>query len=380
MKKLLFASISAIIAVSASAQSGKVISAFNYLQAYNQKEGAANLEEGMKAIDVAVTDPSTGNATKTWWYRSQIYQNTASEATLKGKYPNASLEACKSFQKMAELNEPKFKDWSDATINMKALTSNLFNDGVDAFNAKKFSDAYQFFYAISTISEIIKAKGDKVSEDLVPKALGNAALAAENAGDNQNAINAYNKLLPTSTDSRVYLSLINLNKKIKNLSEAERLTDEALTKYPNDKDVLINKINFFIAAGKQPEAIQYLKKAADQDPKNEQIQAALALSYDQSGDSASARKVYENLLTMNPNNFEANYGLGAMIFNQSKPIQEKINALSMSPEDQKKEAILTTQLVALLNKAKPYLLKAKELQPNNPEVLKALTTVEYKTK
>ena len=380
MKKLLFTVISGIMAVSASAQSGKVISAYNYLQAYNQKEGAANLEEGMKAIDMAITDPSTSSATKTWWYRSQIYQNIASEATLKGKYPTASLEASKSFQKMADLSEPKFKDWNEATQNMKALTSNLFNDGVDAFNAKKYADAYQFFYGINSMAIIIRAKGDKVSDDLIPKALGNAALAAENAGDNANAISAYTKLLPTSTDSKVYLSLINLNKKMGNNAEAQRLTDEALVKYPHDKDLLISKINFFIAGGKQGEAIAYLKTAADQDPKNEQVQAALALSYDQTGDTANARKVYENLLAMNPNNFEANYGLGAMIFNGSKTLQAQINALSTSPEDKKKEATLTAQRNTIFMQAKPYLDKANGIQPNNKEIQKALTTIEYMSK
>ena len=380
MKKLFFASISVFFSVFGMAQNGKVISAYNYIQAYNGKEGPSNLEEGAKAIDQAITDPTTSGSTKTWWYRSQIYQFISLEPSLLSKYPMASIESMKSFQKMQELNDPKFKDWADATQNIKALTNDLFNDGVEAFNAKKYTDAYAFFNGIADAVELLKTRGEKVGDDLLPKALGNAALAAENAGDNNQALAAYKKLLPISNDSKVYQSLINLNKKMQNIGEAKRLTDEALVKYPNDKEILINKINFYIADGKQADAIQYLKKAADQDPKNEQIQAALGLSYDQSGDTVNARKVYENLLTMNPNNFEGNYGLGAMIFNRSKPVQEKMNTLGYTKADQVKYEEFKVIRNSLFGQAKGYLDKAKSLQPDNQEVKKALNTIDAMTK
>jgi tetratricopeptide (TPR) repeat protein len=383
MKKLLFASISIIIAISASAQSGKRISAFNFLQAYNNKEGVANLNDAAQNIDLAAQDENTSKDTKTWWYRAQIYQNISSEPTLKDKYPKASLEAVLSYQTMLKLNDPKFKDWKDAVENMKVLTINLFNDGVTAFQAKKYSDSYIFFSAITNLSDVIVSKGGEVTKSIQINALRNAGLSAENAGDQKSAIEAYTKLLPVEPDSSkavIYQSLINLNKKIKNTDEARRLTDEALAKYPDNSDIMIDKINFFFTDHKQGEAVEYLKKLNAKDPKNETVLYNLGVAYEVLGDTVQARKTYENLLVVNPNNYEGNFGLGAMIFNKTKEIQLKMNALTMSAADQKKYDVLKAERNSYFTEAKPYLLKAQAQKPDEPEVKKALTTIDAMTK
>lgn len=378
MKKLIFASISVFFAASAMAQSGKVISAFNAMQSYNNKEGASYLEEGAKNIDVAITDETTSKATKTWWYRAEIYSYIASDEAIHAKYPKASLEAVRSYKMMQQLNEPKFKDWSDATEMMKALTSVLFNNGVEAFQAKDFKSAYEFFMGISDINDILTAHNSKVTENTLNTALRNAGLSAENAKDTVAAIGAYKRFLAVGPDSlkpAMYQTLVLLNKK-HDLAEAKRLTDEGLTKYPDDRELLIDKINFFFSEGKQGEAIEFLKKLAAKDPNNESILYNLAVAYESTGDTVSARQGYEKVLALNPNNFDANLGLGALIFNKANAINKVMNTLSMSPADQKKYDTMKVERNALFNEAKPYLEKAKAVKPDDPEVKKALTTIE----
>jgi tetratricopeptide (TPR) repeat protein len=380
MKKLFFSTFTLFFAVSAFSQNGKVISAYNYMTAYNSGDGKGNLTEAAKNIDAAVLDESTSGSNKAWWYRSEIYQFLSSDPSFAAQYPKASLEAVHSFQKMIEINDPKFKDWDIAISNMKAIQNNLFNDGITAFNNKAYHDAYLFFYAISDVQDILIAKGQKVSTELLDKALGNAALAAENDNDMPTAIAAYKKLIPLSTDPKVYLSLITILKKQKNLDEAKKMTDEALAKYPTNKDLLIDKVNFYMAEGKFSDAISYLQKIAEQDPKNEQVQAALGIAYDQMKDTANARKTYENVLAINANSFEGNYGLGGMIFNKTKPLQEKMNNLTASKEDIKQYDELKIQRDELFMQAKPYLEKADAARPGDPEVKKALNTIDAMTR
>jgi tetratricopeptide (TPR) repeat protein len=174
----------------------------------------------------------------------------------------------------------------------------------------------------------------------------------------------------------VYISLVSVLKKTKDIESAKAYTDEALAKYPNSKELLIDKINFFISDGKFNDAIAYLQKAIAQDPKNEQLQSALGVAYEQIKDTANARKTYENLLLLNPNSFEANYGIGGMIFNKSKPIQEKMNALGATKEDLKKWDELKATRDAVFLQAQPYLQKAQSVKPEDPEVKKALTTIQ----
>jgi tetratricopeptide (TPR) repeat protein len=378
MKKIIIASISVVMAVSASAQSGKVISAYNAMSSYEGKEGATYLEDAAKNIDLAAQDETTSKQTKTWWYRAKVYSYIASEPAVSAKYPKASLEAVLSYQNMQKLNEPKFKDWADAVENMKGITVNLFNDGVTAFQAKKYGEAYNFFYAISDVNEILSAHNSKVTDNTLSMALRNAGLSAENAHDTTSAINTYKKYLTVAPDSlkaTIYQSLITLNKK-KDLAEAKRLTDEGLAKFPDNKDLIIDKINFFFNEHKQAEAIEFLKKLAAQDPKNESVLYNLAVAYETAGDSVAARKGYENVLAVNPNNFDANLGLGAMLFNKANAINKQMNALSMSAADQKKFDALKVPRNALFTEAKPYLLKAQSVKPDDPEVKKALTTID----
>jgi hypothetical protein len=391
MKKLFLASFSLFLTVSAFSQSGKVISAYNYLDQYNHPSDAnnsstrgeaKNLEQAATNIDIAVADPSTSGSSKAWFYRAQIYQTIATERSLADKYPTASLEAVKSYQKLLDLNDPKFKTWKDVYTNLQILYINLFNDGVTAYQKKNYHNAYLFFSNVSTVADILNAKEQKFESKTLMSALGNAGLSAEYDNDNADAITTYKKMLTLSDTgtAKIYVSLVGLYKKNKDNESAKKYTDEGLAKYPAEKELLIDKINFYMADGKYGDAISYLQKAAAGEPKNEQIQSALGIAYEQLKDTASARKVYENLLILNPNSFEANYGIGGMIFNQTKPIQEKMNALGASKEDIKKYDDMKITRDAIFMQAKPYLEKAQAQKPDDSEVKKALNTIDAMTR
>jgi tetratricopeptide (TPR) repeat protein len=389
MKKLFLGSLSLFLTVSAFSQNGKVISAYNYLEEYNRpseagdiktKGDAKNLIEAAKNIDIAIADPSTSGSSKAWWYRAKIYQTIETEKSLADQYPTASLEALKSYQKLKDLNDPKFKDWSDVYNYLQVLANNIFNDGVTAYQKKDYHNAYLCFSGVSDIYDILVAKGQKSNPDIINKALGNAGLSAEYDNDNNGAIAIYKKLLPGSTDAKVYISLVALYKKIKDTESAKKYTDEGLAMYPTEKELLIDKINFYMADNKYNEAISYLQKAAEQDPKNVEIQSALGVAYDQLKDTANARKVYENIIVLDPNNFAGNYGLGGLIFNRTKPIQEQMNALGSSKEDIKKYDELKVQRDAIFLQAKPYLEKANTAKPDDAEIKKALNTIEAMTR
>jgi tetratricopeptide (TPR) repeat protein len=281
---------------------------------------------------------------------------------------------------LQSLNDPKFKDWSDVYTYLQVLSNSMFNDGVTAYQKKNYHKAYLCFYSVSDVQDILVARSQNANTDLVSKALGNAGLSSENDNDYADAIAVYKKMLAATPDPKIYISLVAVSKKAKDIESAKKYTDEGLLKFPTEKELLIDKINFFMADGKYGDAVSYLQKAAAQDPTNEQLQAALGIAYDQLKDTASARKTYENLLILNPKSFEGNYGIGGMIFNQTKPIQEKMNALGASKEDIKKYDDLKVQRDAIFMQAKPYLEKASAIHPDDPEVKKALNTIEAMTR
>jgi tetratricopeptide (TPR) repeat protein len=406
MKKLILGSFALLLAISAFSQNSKVNSAINYMESYTQPEGASssqtkgdpkNLEEAAKNIDIAVADPSTQNSSKAWWYRSNIYQLISSvpgDTIFHNNHPKASLEAVRSFQKLVEINDPKFRDWKDAYLNMNAICRNLFNDAVSAYQQKNYHDAYVFFCSVGDVDDLLVAKGQKRDTGFLNKSLGNAGIMAENDHAYLAAISVYKKFLLSATDATVYISLISDIKKARAIAEskndtvssqkltdeAKRYTDEALAKYPNESHLLIDKINFYIADGKSGEGISYIQKALEKDPKNEQLYTALGMAYEQLQDTANAWKTYLTLLDMNPNSFDANFHIGAMIYNSHKPIQEQMNKLGGSKADIKKNDELEVQRNAIFVKAKPYLEKALAAHPDDAQVKRTLNTIETLTK
>lgn len=379
MKKQLIIGLLAGVSFGAFAQEGKLVSTWNALESYKRGDGEQNLESALPYINEAIENESTMNNTKAWWYRSQVYQFISTEKNLKDKYPNASEEALRSFKKMLDLNNPKFKDWDDATKNLQALATTVFNNGVEQFGTKEYARAAKNFASVEDINAIIEAKGGKPAIDL-KTALGNAAIGYENAQDVNGAVGIYNKLIQKFPESKYYNILFSLYKKNNMLVEAKAVVDKGLVVYPTDKDLLISKVNFFVNEGKTAEAIEYLQKLIAQDPKNEQFQAVLGQAYEQSGDEANARKTYEGLTNLNPNSFEGSYGLGALIFNKAKSITDQMNALGYSKADQVKYEELKKVRAGIFAEAKPYLERALALKPENPQVKAALGNIETLSK
>jgi len=232
---------------------------------------------------------------------------------------------------------------------------------------------------IPEINTIIEARGGK-SPIEAKTALDNAAVSAENGGLYKEAVEVYSKLITKFPDVKYYNILYQLHKKNSNLDAANAIVEEGLTKYPSDKDLLISKVNALITTGKSGAAVDYLKKIIEQDPKNEVLYVALGQAYEQLKDETNARETYGNLLKLNPNSFDGNYGMGAMIFNKAKDITDQMNALGYGKADQVKYEELKGNRTKIFAEAKPFLDKALTIKPDNASVKAALGNIDSLTK
>ena len=371
MKKLVFISFSVFFALSSFSQKGKITSADLYVESYYRGEGTSkDLEEAQKNIDMATKDETTMNMGKTWWVRAKVYQAMAKDSTYTKGQTFASIEAIKSYQKLIELNDPKFKDWEAVTTSMKEASLVLFNQGVEAFGKKRYHDAYIYFSHVSIVSDMVVAKGQKIKPEVLYNGLVNAAYSAENDADYTNADLTYKKMIVIAADTnkpKVYYSWISMLKKGNKIEEAKKVADEAIAKFPSDKDLLLAKINFYLSEQKYQEAINYLKQAVSLDPKNESVQSALGIAYEQVGDSANALKVYQNIYSQNAQSFDANYGLGSLIVTKAKAIQNEMNDIKgVTKADDAKYAELKKKRNAMFIEAKFYLAKAYDIKSSNP--------------
>ena len=367
----------AAIAV-ANAQDGNNICVWNGINNYNQQAGGEELERAMKCSDEAIVNESTAGKWKTWYYRGQLYTLVFIDKALKVKYGNAAFEATKAFKKLYEINDPKFKEWEDAYKYIMPLATNVFNEGVDLYQQKNYAQAFQFFYGIKDINAILVGKGQKANIELTV-ALKNAAICAENSGNSEGAMNVYKDWLAISPDAAAYRNLGLAYKKQGKIDEAKKTIDEGLTKFPKDANLLVEKINFFLEGSQYTEALIYVNNLLEVEPNNDGALFIKGLAYEKIGNEDSVVYYYTRTSEINPKNIKPWNNLGAIYVAKANALVEPMNKLGNSAEDLKKYDGLKKQRREFYLKAKPYLDRAHQLEPDDAQINRVLKQVELYT-
>lgn len=378
MRKILLAALLGIGLQGVNAQDGNNICVWNAMNTYNTGGGAEDLERAIKCTDEAITNESTSTKWKTWFYRGELYTLIFLEKTLKPKYGNAAFEAIKAFKKLQEINDPKFKEWEEVMKYVQPLATNTFNEGVDQFQAKNFAQAYQYFYAIKDINSIIESRGKTSGIDLAT-ALKNAAICAENAGNTDGAIEVYKDWLAIKPDAMAYRAYCAALRKQGKKEEAEKVLAEGLSKFPKDANLLVEKINTYLEATQYTDALTYINNLLDVEPNNDGALFIKGLAYEKIGNEDSVVYYYTKSADINPKNIKPWNNLGAWYVNKANALVEEMNKLGNSSADTKKYDELKAKRKELYVKAKPYLVKAQEIDPTDAQINRTLKQVELYT-
>ena len=413
MKKLSIAIVLVAAFITGFAQNGNNICVFNAMSNYNGGGGPDELERGIKCSDEAATNESTINDKKTWFYRGELYTDVFLDTVLKKKYGTAAFEAVRAFKKLYDLNDPKFKDWDEVFKYLFPLGTNLFNTGVDLFQAGNYAQAFQYFYSVKDLDAIFKGKG-KTSNIELTTALKNAGIAAERANDNEDAIKVYKDqiaLLPDAiaeenaelakvkdktddgslkvkkvTETNIaslqnalgmaYKGYADVLRKSGKVEESKKIVDEGLAKLPSDANLLVAKINVFLEDTNYTAALKYINSLLSVEPNNDGALFIKGLAYERIGNGDSVIYYYNRSAESNPKNIKAWNNLGAWYINQANVLIEQMNKLGNSDKEIKQFDELKAQQKALFIKAKPYLQKAHDLDPKDESINRILKRIE----
>jgi tetratricopeptide (TPR) repeat protein len=301
--------------------------------------------------------------------------NTAAESLKKAK----ELDAKGEYKKLIE----------NGNIT---LASYQLKKGVKEFQGGKYDLAYKSFDFYRTV----------LPEDT--NAIYYTGLAAINSGNYPAAITHFSKLVNTkfSGNDKVYLDLSSVYLTTKDTASALKAVSEGITKFPANADLRKREVEIALQSGRQKEVVDKIQAAIANDPKNKTLYYYAGLIYSQSADGttqeitkakdpaaktalqtkkaqdlAKATEMYQKALEIDPNYFEANLNLGYVLIG---PAIETYNAANKLPANKQKEydaAIVKSG--AQFDKAKPYLLKAVELNPKSQDALMNLLTY-YKGK
>jgi len=349
-KQLLLAGLSLVLSTAAFGQKKNVTDAILLMRKYNPMgEIAANkktVAEAKNFIDLAAANAETAEDFKMHLYRAQIYyclnETAMLEAASTGAAPDqAATDANKavaiaSFKKVIE--DPKKTFTADAQNFINSRTNFMFDQGIAAYNAKKYEAAAQAFIAAHEIKTYI---GEDFKDAEV-----NTSLAANYAVEDYLAAKKYDEALAFATK----------------ISDA----------MPQNIDILISIVNINLQKGDVAATEKYINKALALDPKNKQLCYVLGTSYMDKKENDKATEALKKALEIDPAYNEALYQLGAHLYNLAV---EKRNATVELDYKDPKAAKLEAEAMDLFKQALEPLEKYAGQNPDD----KAILDILYKT-
>ena len=305
--QLIIASIFATqIGFGAFAQKANVTDAALLMKKYNPMAGleaSKNLLTKAKAfIDIAAVNTETAGSAKMHMYRGEIYfgliEVAAMESASTGTKPDeAQLKeyeaiARTSFNKVLE--DPKKEFIQDIQSFLNFRSSMYFNMAISAYETKKYDMATQLFIGAIQVKTFLNEK--------YPDAEVNAQLS-----------------LSLTVDS-----LLNA-KSYDNALEIAKQVHEAI---PSNIDVLISLVNIYLQKGDVVGSEVYLNEALAIDPMNKQLYYVLGTANMDLKENEKAEKALTKALEIDSNYTDAQYQLGAHLYNWASQLKYEAGQLA----------------------------------------------------
>ena len=356
MKKIVMTVALAAFTMAASAQSLNVSSAFQ-----DMRKGYLN--KAKAEIDAACLHENTKDDAKTWCYKALIYSQIGGDAQAKKpKYKNlapdwaeqaytAALE-CKRLDTMQEFAKEVNEVFS-------FVGNEYYKQASNAYSEKNYSEAM-------TLSEkSITCFNNSGKSQFAQDAMYIAGLSSVATHDTVNTKKYFNQMIRKRTDiNYVYVTLFGISIAEKDNAQAMKVANNYVKNCPKDyKAYLLRATGYLVdknvEKGKEDinAALDMTKDSANLYP--EVLVQAGTLLDESAGDYEGAETKYNESLTLNPNQFAANFGLGKMLYNRAVDKTNAANAVD--PFDEEKAGLydkLNDEAKGYYGQAITYLEKA----------------------
>ena len=403
--RVLITALFALIAISAFSQQRAVDDAKDNYTKYDGLRSNAALAKPMlmnakTSIDKAAANKKTEASPEMFALKAAIYASLAAVDT----DPAAVTTDYATAQEA--LDKAKTADTKNENTNMikhaaVELAQIQLNKGVKSFQDKKFDEAYTFFQA---------------AEKFIPgdtTAILYAGISASNAKNYPAAIESYKQLINSNYRKKTqsYNDLTTLYLFSKDTTNALKTIGEAVAKYPTNTELRKREIEVSLQAGQSADLISKIDAAVKADPNNKTLYYYEGLTYSQIAETegaeikklqkadtkAAAAKPgskpapnpqiaklqqmridnynkaaaqYQKALAIDPNYFEAVLNMGYVTIAPAIDIYNNAQQIPVNQGKAYKDAM--DKATAGFDAAKPYVMKAVEL---NPQSLDALTNL-----
>ena len=334
MKKFVMTATFVAFALAAGAQSLNVSSAFQDMR-------KNYLNKAKAEIDAACLHEDTKDDAKTWCYKALIYARIGGDAqSKKPKYKDLAPDwAEQAYTAALECKRLDTKQEYAQQVNevFSFVANEYYNQASSAYKEKDYTKAIEFS------EKSITGFNNSGKGQFALDAMFIAGLSSVATSDTANTIKYFNQMVrKKATNNFVYTTLFNIYKAKGDNANAMKLANSYVKNCKNDfKSYLMLAEGYLLEDNveKSKEQINTVlnltKDSADLYP------LVLVLSADvleKSGDIDGAIAKYTESLTLKPNQFAANFGLGKMLYNRAA---DKTNAANqLDPFDEEKLGLI----------------------------------------
>ncbi len=390
MKKIAITVFAMALTMSGFAQKKLVRSAEGYL--YEQPFNSA---AAVKDIETAMKDPSSSNLAYTYDVAGQIYfkiyEAEAQKREVKMAYDQdlmsenlmKSIDAYLKCGELDQLPDEKGKVKPKYTKNVKKNVSTystyLLLEAQQHQNKNEIDKAFDLLskYLSLPSNSIMKDEGIEKNKEINFNDVKFLAvnLAAQDEKKRPTMIKYMEELKKESyKEETMYEWLCDAYKKDQQNDKMIATINEGLKKYPSNKYLMGNLINYYLENNKKDDAIKYLDEAIAKDPNNPQyyiIKGRMLLKDEKFDD---AIKTFSKAVELTPNEFDAQFECGLAYEKKGEKIINDANSI----KDIKKYNAERSKGTAELKKSLTYFEKARSINEEDVMNLQFLRSVYYK--
>ena len=357
----------------AMAQTSKVQSAISDLR--NQRLGKAKGN-----IEAACTNEKTMNDPKTWYYAGSIYCNLVDMSSKDpGKYKKQKVSetipqliklAKEAIIKSMELEKAaNTYEYAQSNVqNLKFLGGSLFNASISFVEKSSWAEAINY---LEGSAEVAGLASDKKLQQQAQFLLAQCYMQNK---ENDKAKETYRELVKGNTkEPSVYINLYAMHIAAKDTTKAFNVIKRGAKNLPKDFKVLTVYAAAQLQSGDLQGAFESLNKAVEIDPQNYQIRNAAGNVLRDARNYDKALVEYQQSLSLQPEQYDANYGLGSVYYNHAIDLAEEANALPMDQTAKYDE--LNNKSKELFGKAIPHFEEALKYKTNDYYTLVGLRNI-----
>lgn len=347
-------------------------------------------------IDLAAEHADTKEWDKMFWYKGEIYNALsmiqAGDSTFEsGVTADEAFETALTAYNMGYTTGKKYKmDIRDAA-NEKRTFVLMAADMM--WKEEKYAEAGEAYEMGSRYSASITVIDTTV--------IYYAGASYENAKNMEKAAEMYDQLAKYEYKGAKGATLAaSAHKRLGNNERATELLKGAQAKYPNNRDVLLGLVNAYIDAGDAEGAEKALNDAIATDPKNEKLHYNSGTIYINIGDAArkeadaeedeakkeehlkvvaeaygKAEAALDKALELKPDYVDAQYQLGAHLYNWASQLREQVAFLKAGdPREESMKKMADTKMDAAISALEKYI----ESEPDDKGILRILWKAYHK--